>query len=367
MRYGPIRSGSPGRSGREAGIPLPSILTRALTRALRRAIHTLGPRARPPEAGAAGPITTPEVGATDPYEAVWGERDRTAPIPAPHLDPGSHPMLDDFTHHRPESPALTRDDPMAMPLTYPGLLPPGPGVLSGRQFLPLTGRDGGWHVEGSPLDAWLAARGEAPMRARHAVVAVGSNAAPAQLHRKFTRHRVPAVVPLTRVRVHGLAPGVSAHISRYGYIPAAPVAAPGVSELFVSWVDDRQLAALDRTEPNYRRRVLDPGAHPVSFDGPADPLEGPAGPLEEAGAVPCHVYDGLHGCLADEAGRPVRLAPQRRLIGALLGASAELARVCGGTPEEFVVRVRDPRVRDTAQRLLRRGRRVTGPAARAAA
>ncbi|NUW42583.1 hypothetical protein [Nonomuraea rhodomycinica] len=256
-------------------------------------------------------------------------------------------MLDDFTHHHPESPALTRDDPMARPLTYPGLLPRGPGVLAGRRFLPLAGRDGDWHVDGSPIDAWLAARGEAPMRARHAVVAVGSNAAPAQLHRKFTRHRVPTVVPLTRVRVRGLAPGVSAHISRYGYIPAAPVAAPGVSELFVSWVDDRQLAALDRTEPHYRRRVLDPGAHPVTFDGP------PARP-EQAGPVACHVYEGLYGCLADEAGRPVRLAPQRRLIGALLGASAELARVCGATPEEFVVRVRDPRVRDTAQRLLRR-------------
>ncbi|MBN6057419.1 hypothetical protein JYK22_36175, partial [Nonomuraea sp. RK-328] len=293
-------------------------------------------------------------------------------------------MLHDFTHHLSESPALaggglthlhespaltgglmthgfgspalTRDDPMAMPLTYPGLLPQGPGVLAGRRFLPLAGRDGDWHVEGSPIDTWLAARGAAPMRSRHAVVAVGSNAAPAQLHRKFTRHRVPAVVPLTRVRVRGLAPGVAAQISRYGYIPAAPVAAPGVSELFVSWVDDRQLAALDRTEPNYRRRVLDPGTHPVSFDAPA----------AHAGEVACHVYEGLHGCLADESGRPVRLAPQRRLIGALLGASAELARVCGDTPEEFVVRVRDPRVRETAQRLLRRGRRVPGTARLAA-
>ncbi|MEV0198775.1 hypothetical protein [Nonomuraea sp. NPDC050691] len=272
--------------------------------------------------------------------------------PAAHSPMPHSPMPHGLVTHGPGSPALTRDDPMAMPLTYPGLLPQGPGVLADRRFLPLTGRDGDWHVEGSPIDTWLAARGAAPMRSRHAVVAVGSNAAPAQLHRKFTRHRVPAVVPLTRVRVRGLAPGVSAHISRFGYIPAAPVAVPGVSELFVSWVDGEQLAALDRTEPNYRRRVLDPGAHPVTFDGP----DRPAG----AGQIACHVYEGLHGCLADESGRPVRLTSQRRLIGALLGASAELARVCGGTPEEFVVRVRDPRVRETAQRLLRRGPRVPG-------
>ncbi|MFG1948328.1 hypothetical protein [Nonomuraea sp. NPDC048826] len=222
---------------------------------------------------------------------------------------------------------LFRDDPMASPLTYPGRVPDASGVLVDGAYLP------------------LAESGEA-MAGRHPVVAVGSNAAPGQLWRKFAGHAIRPVVPMTRADVVGVVPGVSAHVSRWGYVPAAPVAVPGeVSRLFVLWLDDRALAALDLTEPNYRRRRLPADRHPVT--------------LESGARLPwCFAYVGRHGCLTDGRGRPRRLVAQPELIRSLLEESPELRRLCGDTPEEFVVRVRDETVRDAVRRLFLAQRRV---------
>ncbi|MEV4476152.1 hypothetical protein [Nonomuraea sp. NPDC049504] len=225
---------------------------------------------------------------------------------------------------------LFADDPMAAPLTYPGRIPERSGVLDGDAYVP-----GEWRAAGE----LLAARGCAPLEARHRVVAVGSNAAPGQLRRKFVNHGVRPVVPMALADVPGIAPGVSAHVSRWGYVPAAPVRTPGESSrLFVLWLDERQLAALDLTEPNYVRRPL------------TDPLT-----LEDGTRMPPpFVYEGRHGCLADGAGRPRRLTAQRPLIASLLDASAALRHVCGDTPEEFVENVRDDAVREAATRILQR-------------
>ena len=150
-------------------------------------------------------------------------------------------------------------------------------------------------------------------------------------------HGAPAVVPMTVADVPGIVPGVSAHVSRWGYVPAAPVRTPGESSrLFVLWLDDRQLAALDLTEPNYVRR----------------PLTGPVVLEDGTRLPPPFVYEGRHGCLADDGGRPRRLTAQRALIGSLLDASAALRRLCGDTPEEFVANVRDDAVREAAYRIL---------------
>jgi hypothetical protein len=237
---------------------------------------------------------------------------------------------------------------MSAPLTYPGRLPPGAGLLADGRFLPMSeGADalGGWRVrQGSRevrLADHLAGLGAGPVEARHPVVAVGSNAAPGQLHRKFTAAGVRPVVPLAPATVHGVAPGVSAHVSRNAYLPAAPIRVPGASLLFVAWVDDAQLAALDATEPNYRRLPLPPRSFPVS--------------LSSGEALPsCHVYAGMHGCLVDEEGDPLRLAPQPELIGHLLARSAKLRRLLGRTPEEFVTRAReDDGTREAAHALFR--------------
>lgn len=189
---------------------------------------------------------------------------------------------------------------------------------------------GQWQVDGVQLDALLAA----PVRARRAVLAVGSNASPEQLLRKLGPS---AVVPMTLAVVDGLAAGVSAHVSHGRYVPAAPVAAPGEQHaLSVLWLDDDQLAAVDRTEPNYRRTTL--GARfAVALAG---------GPVR-----PCDVYVSRWGCLLD-GGRPRRLIPQRQLLAELLAASDDLRAVFGRTPEDFVTAAADPVRRTRARELF---------------
>lgn len=232
-------------------------------------------------------------------------------------------------------------DPMAEPLTYPGRIPEGSGVLDGDAYVPLRphGRPETWRAGEGTLSGLLAARGCAPLHARHRVIAVGSNAAPSQVRRKFLNHGVRPVVPMTVADVPGIAPGVSAHVSKWGYVPAAPVPAPGeTARLFVLWLDEQQLAALDRTEPNYVRRPL---AHSVTLEGGTR-------------LPPPFVYEGRHGCLRDSDGdgRPRRLTAQRTLIGSLLDGSAALRRLCGDTPEKFVANVRHDAVRAAAYKIL---------------
>ncbi|WP_440100233.1 hypothetical protein [Streptosporangium sp. H16] len=244
---------------------------------------------------------------------------------------------------------LLAHDPISEPLTYPGRLPSGAGLLADGRFLPMSedaGALGDRRVRSGSrvvrLADHLASLGAGPMEARHPVVAVGSNAAPGQLHRKFTAAGIRPVVPLTPATVHGVAPGVSAHVSRNAYLPAAPVRVAGASLLFVVWVDDAQLAALDATEPNYLRLPLPPSSFPVR--------------LSSGETLPsCHIYAGGHGCLVDEEGEPLRLAPQPELIGHLLARSAKLRLLFGRTPEEFVTRARrDDGTREAAHALFRR-------------
>lgn len=107
--------------------------------------------------------------------------------------------------------------------------------------------------------------GAEPIGRRHPVLAVGSNASPAQLRRKFAP--MSQVVPITAARVKGLIVGVSAHVARAGYIPATPVAAePLSSDLWVTWLGDDELTAMDATEPNYQRTQLD-DRYPVQLTG----------------------------------------------------------------------------------------------------
>ncbi|MEO3874581.1 hypothetical protein ABGB18_37810 [Nonomuraea sp. B12E4] len=234
---------------------------------------------------------------------------------------------------------LFEDDPMSRPLTYPGRIPARPGVLVDDAYVPLRAAGEGWRAGGERLADLLARLDRPPMRLRHQVVAVGSNAAPSQLLRKFRDHRVHPVVPMTMADVPGIAPGVSAHVSRWGYVPAAPIETPGeTSRLFVLWLDEVQLAALDLTEPNYDRRTL-------ALNGSR-----------------AFVYTGRHGCLADARGRPRRLTPQRTLIQDLLDESPELRHLCGDTPDDFVANVRDATVREAVHRLFQAKSQVrSGP------
>lgn len=254
----------------------------------------------------------------------------------------------------PRPPDLFRDDPISRPLTYPGRIPGESGVLIGGAFTPMrpvAGRPAAeWIVQGADVPVPLAGILErldcAPMSARSPSVAVGSNASPSQLLRKFTMRSVRPVVPMTLTHVSGIAAGVSAHISKPGYIPAAPAEAPGeVARLFTLWLDSEQLRALDATEPNYRRRELPSGRFPVRLE---------SGILLSR----CSVYVGKHGCLTDAAGHVRRLISQESLIGGLLAESPGLRELCGTTVQEFLVRARDDGVRNRAAQLFALEKRV---------
>ncbi|GAA0369971.1 hypothetical protein NE235_19805 [Actinoallomurus spadix] len=247
--------------------------------------------------------------------------------------------------------------PGAMTEAAPGAVPEAAAGMAARAVDPAASPaappPGSWLVDASavpphvfgggpevPLDEALRACGGPVMADRRPVLAIGSNASPAQLVRKLAA-RTRVVVPMTYARVSGLTAGASAHVSRPGYVPAVPVLTPGAStDLVVLWLDDEQLTAVDRTEPNYHRVRL---PAPVTAELPG------------LGPVHCHLYAGRHGCLTGEDGVPIRLARQPDLLAGLLAASPRLARLTGArSPAEFVARTRaDARLRDEVRRLWR--------------
>lgn len=192
---------------------------------------------------------------------------------------------------------------------YPFGAPAGPGLLRA---------DGRW-VEGTPRPDWPG---------RTAVVAVGSNGVPAVLHAKLTAAGVADDVPFLPCVVHGLGVAHSAHVSAGGYVPrtafAGPPPGPPVElALLVSWFTDRQLAALDATEPNYRRLPL------------------PAGCKSSPEVAGAQVYVSRWGVLAP-AGKP--LAPTTQAaVHRLLAADAGLRTLLPlDDTEATVTALRDP-------------------------
>lgn len=129
------------------------------------------------------------------------------------------------------------------PSGYPWQPIPEPGVIVGGTFRPTA-----------VPDEMLASQGAAPMRMRHPVLAVGSNASAAVMDRKLAAAGICSALPMTVGRHDGLAVGHSAHVSMPGYIAAAPYRCGRCRRPFVVvHPDDDQLEALDATEPNYER------------------------------------------------------------------------------------------------------------------
>ncbi|WP_308408108.1 hypothetical protein [Streptomyces mayonensis] len=226
--------------------------------------------------------------------------------------------------------------PREDPLLYPGAWPRESGLLDGDRLLPLEARahdDGGGRVP---------------------VLAIGSNASPGQLRHKMAEFGVGSPVPMVRSRVTGLDIGVSAHVSRMGYVSASPVAAPGtVRELFVLWLDAEQLAVVDASEGvpmaggNFDRAWL-PAPDVRVEPGDGSVLRG------------AYAYVNRHGVLHDGTGTPRRHpGEQRPLITGLLRGSARLRALFGTTPEEFCARARaDRRLCDRGTRLFAEEGRV---------
>ncbi|MEN8585384.1 hypothetical protein ABFP37_22075 [Burkholderia sp. RS01] len=174
------------------------------------------------------------------------------------------------------------------PLQYPWSPPEASGVMHGGDFISLqlaadlplgqsTLLDGEDDSLSSCLSEALAEANAEPLDSRSPVVSIGSNSSPDVLRRKFARfrHPVSGILPLVRAQLHHVAVGHSAHVSKAGYIAAAPYSRRGRrSTVWVAWLDECQLMALDETEPNYQRielngedcpLVLDNGERPESF------------------------------------------------------------------------------------------------------
>ncbi|MGW0876241.1 hypothetical protein ACWD3Z_38015 [Streptomyces sp. NPDC002740] len=219
------------------------------------------------------------------------------------------------------------DAPRDHPLSYPGAWPAASGLLRGDELLPLDR---------------LTHPGRTP------VVAVGSNASPAQLRDKMARFAVTSAVPMVKARVTGIDIGVSAHVSRLGYVSASPVDAPSVTrELFVIWLDPEQLALIDATEPNYDRVLLPAPGFRVELENGEELLD-------------AFAYVNHHGVLHNGDGVPRTHPGQRALITELLARSAALRRLFGSTPEEFCARARaDARRCEQGTRLFAEEKWVT--------
>jgi len=232
--------------------------------------------------------------------------------------------------------------PREHPLSYPGVWPRRSGLLYGDRLLPLHPMaqqpPGAWsldpepHTEPVALDTFLARHGHARTEDRVPLLAVGSNASPAQLRHKL---RDDAVVPMTRARVTGIGIGVSAHVSLMGYVSASPFRAQGAPrELFVLWLDVDQLRMIDASEGlftpggNYQRLALSPSSVQLESGQLLDGVQ---------------LYVNRRGVLHNGSPRPRPHGGQSALLTSLLSESARLRELFGGTPEEFVARARGDR------------------------
>lgn len=233
------------------------------------------------------------------------------------------------------------DVPAMQPLTYPGRPVTEPSLLITGELLPLTVRPtrlGAWHVgepegaggrpEGALLDDVLLRMGQADAGERHPVIAVGSNASPGQVSHKLARLDLPSAVPMVPVRVKGIAVGCSGHVSPAGYVAASPYVDPEAdSTLVVTWLDSRQLKAVDSTEiPDYQRAMLPGDRFAMTL---------PSG--ERLGGA--YIYFSAHGVLAGPDGRPrPGGGDQVTLLNSLLDSSSRLCDLLGPDPKTWVER-----------------------------
>jgi hypothetical protein len=247
--------------------------------------------------------------------------------------------------------AAEAPDPIAAPLTYPGTAPDSSAVLVTETSVLVVrpsraGALGEWRVDlgggkGKALDEVLSERGAALTGERVPVLAVGSNAAPAQIRRKLSTAGLTAAVPVTAVTVDGLSVGVSAHVSKAGYVPATPVPDPIAKSqrMWVTWLAPDELQTMDKTEPNYDR-VQVPGSCSIRLT-PVQSLSG------------CWLYMSHHGYLTELSGEPRKLIDQSDLISSLLAEIPVLTDLAGTSPEEWISRAHDQSMRDGIRDLFR--------------
>jgi hypothetical protein len=223
------------------------------------------------------------------------------------------------------------DDFDAEPWRYPGTRAPGSGLLVGRRYLRLT------------PEAVQAAAGD-----RHLLVTAGSNASPAVLLRKLAGAGAEATVPFICGEASGLHIGHSAHVSRAGYLAAAPMLDPTSRTPVVAiLLDDEQLECVDRTEPNYLRRSVTRDTCRLTLEGG----ETPASFL---------LYESRRGLLGPPGQRPLGLMDQDRLYAMLRHDCAPFARLLAADDDRAGMRrfASDERLRGLAMQAFRSARWV---------
>lgn len=247
--------------------------------------------------------------------------------------------------HRGWAPPEMDGVPALDPLSYPGPMIGEPVLLSGPRLLKMTPTAepmGRWRVAGArELQDELGGLGQAPVGERYPLIAIGSNAAPGQLRYKLDHLGVPAVVPMTPLRVSGVGVGVAAHVGLRGYVAHAPFVDPGAAaDVVLTLVDEDQLQAVDDTEIPRYRRILLPGSE--------FPMVLPSGE-RLAGA---YLYANAFGVLAGPDGKPRTPTTQTALLAELLERSAPLLRLFG-TPQQWVTKVRaDPELRGVVKQIF---------------
>ena len=117
------------------------------------------------------------------------------------------------------------------------------------------------------LDIILAEKGLPIVKDRFPVLAVGSNASPAQIRHKFAQKHVTAMFPSFLADVENIAIGFQPSISFYGAFAATPFHLSGVtSRLFIQLLDAEQLQVMDQTEMGYKRVWVSAEAQASSQD-----------------------------------------------------------------------------------------------------
>jgi hypothetical protein len=234
-------------------------------------------------------------------------------------------------------------DALSDPSCYPGKPCPNSALLVDDKLLWLTARLGRrlgqWRVAvgslGLPgfedlahkevaLSIALLALNQAAVNNRYPVVAIGSNASPAQIRRKFSNEGVSRVVPMTYSVLDGVSVGHSAHISKAGYIAMTPRVATSAmaTPVCVLWLDDAQLRALDRTEPNYDRALLRGEDHRLVLES-----------KEQLSHFT--IYASKWGVLSGPDGQLYPPSSQDQLIRLLLSRSMDLQALLGENPSQF--------------------------------
>jgi hypothetical protein len=115
--------------------------------------------------------------------------------------------------------------------------------------------------------------GEIDVEGRRALLAYGANASPEALTRKLAT-LPPEPIPVLRVSLRGWDVVYSAHVTRYGAVPAAIVPSPGtVASVHLVFPNEAQMETLAATEgQNYRLgRLADFTAElGIGGEGPAE-------------------------------------------------------------------------------------------------